>query len=592
MSPHPLDAAAARARHLVVDGQVGLANRDLLAARRSGQRQEVDERLKAEAARAARRVLPICGALLAVQGVVALVQAQSVGPALWVWAAGTVAIVPLLFMRPPALMTGRWLPTLATLAAVGLVLPAWWVDPARLPLVLAWAALSGCCGAVVLAMRSDMAVPFAAIPAVLGLAALGYGGWVWVGFGVLGSSAAATCMIICRRVWRRQTRRVIEQADLLRRFERERDQARRTDSEKSRFLAIASHDLRQPVHALGLFAATLQRRLQHSPDEALARNLMRAVDGLERSFNAMLDISKLDAGALSTRVETFALRDMFRRLHMQYGGRAEFAGLGLRFSPGGKSVTSDPQLLERIIGNLVQNAIKYTSRGGIVVVARSTERSVNIEVWDTGCGIAPEELPRIFNEFYQVGHGERDRSHGLGMGLAIVKRLAGLLGHRLEVASTLGRGTMFRIGVPIGGLPGIQEDLGPADTQPMTIEIPQMVLVVDDEEPIREGLRVLLQEWGYQVITAANAAQAELAASALEGHVDLVLSDLHLGDGPDGVEVVAAVRRLCGRDVPAILVTGETAPEQIQPLAAGEDPLLFKPVQPRRLYDALRATLG
>jgi CheY-like chemotaxis protein len=178
------------------------------------------------------------------------------------------------------------------------------------------------------------------------------------------------------------------------------------------------------------------------------------------------------------------------------------------------------------------------------------------------------------------------------MGLAIVKRLAGLLGHRLEVASTLGRGTMFRIGVPIGGLPGIQEDLSPADTQPMTIEVPQMVLVVDDEEPIREGLRLLLQEWGYQVMTAANAAQAELAVSALEGRVDLVLSDLHLGDGPDGVEVVAAVRRLCGREVPAVLVTGETAAEQIQPLAAGGDPLLFKPVQPRRLYDALRATLG
>jgi CheY-like chemotaxis protein len=408
----------------------------------------------------------------------------------------------------------------------------------------------------------------------------------------LGSLAAAAGMTVWHRAWRLQTRQVIEQGDLLRRFERERDQARRTDHEKSRFLAIASHDLRQPVHALGLFAATLQRRLQQTPDEALARNLMRAVDGLERSFNSMLDISKLDAGALATRVETFALRDMFRRLHMQYGGQAEFAGLGLRFSPGGKSVTSDPQLLERIIGNLIQNAIKYTSHGGIVVVARSTPRCVNVEVWDTGCGMAPGELPRIFDEFYQVGHGERDRSHGLGMGLAIVKRLAVLLGHRLEVASTLGRGTMFRIGVPIGGLPGIQEDLSPADTQPMTIEVPQMILVVDDEEPIREGLRLLLQEWGYQVMTAADAAQAELAVSALEGHVDLVLSDLHLGDGPDGVEVVAAVRRLCGREVPAILVTGETAAAQIQPLAAGADPLLFKPVQPRRLYDALRATLG
>jgi CheY-like chemotaxis protein len=365
----------------------------------------------------------------------------------------------------------------------------------------------------------------------------------------------------------------------------------RTDHEKSRFLAIASHDLRQPVHAIGLFAATLQRRLQHSPDEPLARNLMHAVDGLERSFNALLDISKLDAGAIAPRLETFALRDMFRRLHMQYGGQAEFAGLGLRLSPGGKSVTTDPQLLERIVGNLIHNAIKYTTRGGIAVVARSTATCINIEIWDTGRGMAADELPRIFEEFYQVGRGERDRTHGLGMGLAIVERLAALLGHRLEVASTLGRGTMFRIGVPIGGLPGIQEELAPADTQPAMSQSAQMVLVVDDEEPIREGLRLLLQEWGFEVMTAADAAQAEQAVSALEGRVDLVLTDLHLGPGPGGVAVIASVRRLCGREVPAILVTGDAAPGQVEEVAVGGDPVLFKPVQPRRLFDALLEAL-
>ena len=133
-----------------------------------------------------------------------------------------------------------------------------------------------------------------------------------------------------------------------------RRNAAEADAAKTRVLAAVSHDLRQPVHALGLFAATLQRRLQQSPDEPLARNLLRAVDGLERSFNAMLDISRLDGGAVAPRLQTFPLRDMFRRLHMQYAGQAEFAGLGLRFSPGGKSVTSDPQLLERIVGNLVQ----------------------------------------------------------------------------------------------------------------------------------------------------------------------------------------------------------------------------------------------
>ena len=411
----------------------------------------------------------------------------------------------------------------------------------------------------------------------------------------LGLAVWATGAVLLRlrhRAWRQNTRALIEQGARLRALEAERDAAWQADQDKSRFLAIASHDLRQPVHALGLFAATLHKRLQNTEDEPLARNLMRAIDGLERSFNAMLDISRLDAGVMTPRLQTFPLRDMFRRLHMHYAGQAELAGLGLRFSPGGKSVTSDPQLLERIVGNLIQNAIKYTEHGGIVVVARSTERYVNIEIWDTGVGISPDLLPRIFEEFYQVGRGERDRSHGLGMGLAIVKRLAQLLGHRLVVTSRVGGGTMFRVGVPIGQLPGIQEDIAPADTLPMVVTTPRMVLVIDDEEPIREGLRLLLEEWGYQAMTAADAAQAEHAAMALEGHVDLVLSDLHLGDGPDGLEAVNSVRRLCGHEVAAILVTGDTAHDEIQRITASGLPVLFKPVQPRRLFEALRSTLS
>lgn len=480
--------------------------------------------------------------------------------------------------------------TAVALAVVGMGLQPWLMaKDVRVAASVGVMTLSAV-GAVTLAMRPRIAALFA-LPV---LAACGSPEsdpeWLWPLVGALVVAVTCGAITILRNRWRGDMRSFVEQSERLARVERERDTALRTDAEKSRFLAIASHDLRQPVHALGLFAATLQRRLQNSPDEPLARNLMRAVDGLERSFNALLDISKLDAGAIAPGLETFAIRDMFRRLQMQYGGQAEFAGLGLRLSPGGKSVTSDPQLLERIVSNLIHNAIKYTTRGGIAVVARTTTTCINIEVWDTGRGMTPDELPRIFEEFYQVGRGERDRTHGLGMGLAIVKRLAALLGHRLEVASTLGRGTMFRIGVPIGGLPGIQEDLAPADTQPQASQTAQMVLVVDDEEPIREGLRLLLQEWGFEVMTAADAAQAEQAVSALEGRVDLVLTDLHLGPGPGGVDVIASVRRLCGRDVPAILVTGDAAPAA-QQVALGGDPVLFKPVQPRRLFDALLAAL-
>ena len=588
---------AAQGRHVAVEAKSAQTPGDTAAFRRI-ERHAVERRLQDAAGAAALDASPLVGGLLLVSALLAgVLIAADAGAALapwgWAWAVATVATVAALMLplrrRGREAAAVRWVPALAWLAAACLVAPAWLVSSQARPALIVAVAMAAVASTSVLAMRPAAAIGFSLVPLVSSLALAT--AWVWPIVGLLGSGLSVAVGIMRRRGWRKQTRALIEQGEQLRRLERERNDAQRTDHEKSRFLAIASHDLRQPVHALGLFAATLERRLQQSADEPLARNLMRAVDGLERSFNAMLDISKLDAGALLPRPESFALRDMFRRLHMQYGGQAEFAGLGLRFSPGGKTITSDPQLLERIVGNLIQNAIKYTAAGGIAVVARSTASCVNVEVWDTGCGIAAADLPFIFDEFYQVGSGERDRSHGLGMGLAIVKRLGSLLGHRVEVCSTPGRGTMFRIGVPVGGSTGIQEDLNPADTQPMTIEVARMVLVVDDEEPIREGMRLMLQEWGYQVMTAANATQAELAVTALEGHVDLVVSDLNLGNGADGTAVVNAVRRLCGREVPAILITGETGHDRIQHLAAGEDPLLLKPVQPRRLFDALRAAL-
>lgn len=539
------------------------------------------------------RLLPLVGigvwlsAALAALLVLAATPPSPLLLAAWVLLAA--AVGGTLFRSPRALTTARNTVLAITLASALLAVSPWLLAATLRPAYGLWLLAASVLGAAALAAR-----PWAAVPLVLPALALAFVpdlGWAGPLAAALAVGAAAATVCVLRRRWRADVRSCVEQSERLQRIERERDDALRTDHEKSRFLAIASHDLRQPMHALGLFAATLQRRLQDSPDEPLASNLMQAVDGLERSFNALLDISKLDAGAIAPRIETFAVRDMFRRLHMQYGGQAEFAGLGLRLSPGGKSVTTDPQLLERIVGNLIHNAIKYSTHGGIAVVARSTASCINIEVWDTGRGMAAEELPRVFEEFYQVGRVDRDRAHGLGMGLAIVKRLAALLGHRLEVASTPGRGTMFRIGVPIGGLPGIQEALVPADTQPNATHASQVVLVVDDEEPIREGLRLLLQEWGFEVMTAADAAQAAQAVGLLEGRVDLVLTDLHLGPGPSGAAVIAEVRRLCGRDVPAILVTGDAATEQTKDVALGGDPVLVKPVQPRRLFDAVVAAL-
>jgi signal transduction histidine kinase len=410
--------------------------------------------------------------------------------------------------------------------------------------------------------------------------------------GLLLSLVAAVVAVSHYRLWLNRARAAIAQQDRIRELEAARDAAMRADQEKSRFLAIASHDLRQPVHALGLFAATLEKRLQGTSDEPLVRNVVRSIDGLDRSFYAMLDISRLDAGTIEPNFQHFPLRDLFRRLHMHFAGQAEQAGLGLRFSPGGKSVTSDPQLLERILGNLIQNAIKYTEQGGIVVVVRSTATHFNVEVWDTGVGIGPSELPRIFDEFYQAGRRQGERTQGLGMGLAIVKRLARLLGHSLTVASQPGRGTMFRIGIAQGALPDIQDATAAADTLPMPVLQPRTVLIIDDEESIREGLGLLLEEWGYQALAAGSIDRALELAHTLEFPPDLILSDLHLGGGPDGLDAIEVVRRDCGNKVPAIVITGDTSHEEMRRLTDSGHPVLFKPVQPRKLLNAMRGLVS
>ena len=402
------------------------------------------------------------------------------------------------------------------------------------------------------------------------------------------ASAGIACLAIWQNLrWQAAARSSIKQADRITELEMARDAAIRADYDKSRFLAIASHDLRQPVHAIGLFAATLEKRLEGSAEEPLVRNLSRAIDGLDRSFNVMLDISRLDAGAIEPRVQHFPLRDLFRRLHMHYAGQAEQKGLGLRFSPGGKSLSSDPHLLERILGNLIQNAIKYTERGGIVVVARNAPGCLHIEIWDTGIGIRSADLPRVFEEFYQVGRHGRTRAQGLGMGLAIVKRLARLLGHELTVSSRPGRGTMFRLRIKLGVLPEIQDVTAPADTRPMPPLQSRTVLVIDDEEPIREGLCLLLNEWGYDAIVAGSIEEAEHTLASLDALPDLILSDLHLGEGPDGIAAIERIRRRCGCDIAAMLITGDTSLEQIRRATESGLPVLFKPVQPRKLYDAL-----
>lgn len=360
------------------------------------------------------------------------------------------------------------------------------------------------------------------------------------------------------------------------------------DHEKSRFLGAASHDLRQPMHALGLFAAALEKELRGTSHYPSVVSMAHAVDALEQSFSAMLDISRLDAGVVQTNPQTFPIRDVFRRLHMHCAGQAEEKGLSLRFKPGGKLVTSDPQLLERILSNLIHNAIRYTREGGVIVVARTRRDGVSLEVWDTGEGIADEQLPKIFNEFYQIDNPGRDRTRGLGMGLSIVRRLVVLLGHTLEVKSTVGRGTVFRIQMAATELSELHTVVLGADTVPTAPVEDRTVLVIDDEEPVRVGMKNLLEGWGYTVLLAASSRHARQEVRRHAGIIDVVVSDLRLGGDEDGIQVIAEVRQEYGAPLPALLITGDTSPDEVRRAHASGHPVLFKPVRSRDLFAALR----
>jgi two-component system, sensor histidine kinase len=375
--------------------------------------------------------------------------------------------------------------------------------------------------------------------------------------------------------------------DLVQQLRSQVDVAARASEEKTRFLASAAHDLRQPLHALGMFCAALEQRLLESPEKPLVRNMMKAIEALDGSFGAMLDISRLDAGAVEKAPQTFPIRDLFRRLYQQFGGDAEARGLALRFRASGHIVLSDPQLLERVLANLVQNALRYTREGGVLVAARRHPCGVALEVWDTGLGIPQDQREKIFREFYQIDNPERDRGRGLGMGLAIVQRLCNLLGHPLEVHSTVGRGSVFRLTVPAGepnaiNAPTIETTLPPRKLGALT------VVLIDDERAIREATRELLRPMHVDLLAAGTIAEAvELARRSREG-IDLILSDWRLRGSENGVDAVRALRAVCGEATPAVLITGDTSADILKLAHESGLVILHKPLEPRHLVRLVR----
>lgn len=358
---------------------------------------------------------------------------------------------------------------------------------------------------------------------------------------------------------------------------------------KSRFLAAASHDLRQPTHALGMFVARLAQ-LPHDPETRhLIDNLDAAVRAMQDLLDALLDISRLDAHAVQVSLRSFPMADIFEKLRSSLMPVAVEKGLRLHIRASDVWVRSDPVLLHRILLNLVVNALRYTRRGGVLVACRvrGGGSHVRIEVWDTGIGIAPEHQQDIFREFYQVGNTERDRSKGLGLGLNIVDRTAHLLGYPLEMQSRPGRGTRFSIEVPLAPAGASRADHVLPDAMTFDDLDGLAVLVIEDDGLAREALASLLASWGCRVSMAEGlmSAMPHLTGGFVP---DVIISDYRLRQGENGIDTVRQLRDVAGRNIPACLMSGDTDPDLMQASRTAGLTLLHKPVRPAKLRSLIR----
>ncbi len=379
----------------------------------------------------------------------------------------------------------------------------------------------------------------------------------------------------------------LAQARLL--AETARGQAETANAAKSKFLAAASHDIRQPVQSMMLLIEVLAQQLGNHPAHRLLDPLDKSLDALRMLLNGLLDISKLEAGVVEARIEPVALGPLLERLAAEYRIRAEGKGLELRLAKTDAWVLSDPAQLERILRNLLENALRYTETGRILVGCRRRGAQARITVTDTGIGIAADQLEHIFTEFYQVANPERDRSQGLGLGLAIVERLAHMLGHGVEVRSRPGRGSCFVVTAPRTAPPPA---IAPTETGTVAAGAGVLVLVVDDEAMVRDGFRDLLESWGFSVVAAASEQDAVDAVAARNLRPGLILADYRLRGGETGTDAIARIRRVTGRHVPAVVVTGDTAPERIVDAERGDHRLLHKPVLPAELRAAVEEALS
>ena len=375
-----------------------------------------------------------------------------------------------------------------------------------------------------------------------------------------------------------------ENLDLVKELTRKTLEAEHANMAKSRFLAAASHDLRQPLHAQVLFLAELKFRLGDPEDRDILEYLEGSTNSLRQMLNAMLDVSRLDAGVVKPVVDAFPLGQLLYRLQCELEPQMRERGNRFRVVGTQYFVLTDPALLERILRNLLSNALRYTTQGSVMIGCRKRHKRLTIEVRDSGIGIPQESLDSIFEEFYQLDNPERDREKGLGLGLAIVSRLAKLLQHPVRVTSRLGQGTVVSVDLPLCEPLELTATTMQAEQKEYSLLTGTMVLVIDDDTLVRKGMKGLLRSWGCESLVVASANEALTQLKSRNYRPNFIVADYRLQKGATGADAIECVQACLPQRVPAMLITGDTAPERLREAEASGYPLLHKPINPAELY--------
>ncbi|WP_178120635.1 hybrid sensor histidine kinase/response regulator NahK/ErcS' [Pseudomonas sp. PB101] len=371
-----------------------------------------------------------------------------------------------------------------------------------------------------------------------------------------------------------------------------KQEAEQANLSKTKFLAAVSHDLLQPLNAARLFTSALLERREPMSSEILVRNVSNSLEDVENLLGTLVDISKLDAGVIKADIAPFALSELLENLAAEYTQVARSEGLQLHFIGCSALVRSDIQLLARILRNLLSNAIRYTYSGRVVLGCRRHHQCLTIEVWDSGMGIAEHRLEEIFQEFKRGDVQRPDQDRGLGLGLAIVEKIAGILGHPIHVRSWPGRGSMFSVEVPLSAT---------APTPPPALQMSEPMLerlrgariwVLDNDATICAGMRTLLEGWGCRVVTALSEEDLARQVDNYHAEADLLIADYHLDNDQNGVDAVARINARRASPVPAMMITANYSNELKQQIRELGHTLMHKPVRPMKLKTAMSHLLG